>query len=258
MSIQILLEPDSKNNKSLDLYCNKIEANEYKVNNLDATTIDATTINTGTLTVNNTIYPTIVPLGNAISMMTGHFSSLSYAVSPYVFLNSLPQTYTLSAVAQTVGGVGTSTKGVSSAFISICDNSLYSYDFTFEFTSGSVGIVNAYLVLQNNVVLNITQSIPLGTSNYYRVFGQFQSFGGWGTSSCDLTATLQAEYQDNTLPLKETLYTTSKSGINNVPYLNSSLISVEVKLSANVPITLTRTIGTIKCEYNDFTQNGPF
>jgi hypothetical protein len=43
-----------------------------------------------------------------------------------------------------------------------------------------------------------------------------------------------------------------------VPYLNSSLISVEVKLSSNIPITLTRTIGTIKCEYNDFTQNGPF
>ena len=253
MSIQILLEPDSKNNKSLDLYCNKIEANEYKVDTLDATSIE-----TDTLTVNNTVYPTIVPLGNAISMMTGNFSSLSYAVSPYVFLNSLPQTYILTPVAQTVGGVGTSTLGLSSAYIAICDNSLYSYDFTFEFSSGSVGIVNAYLVLQNNVVLNITQSIPLGTDNYYRVFGQFQSFGGWGTASCDLTATLQAEYQDNTLPLKETLYTTSKSGINNVPYLNSSLISVEVKLSANVPITLTRTIGTIKCEYNDFTQNGPF
>lgn len=250
MSIQILLESDSKNNKSLDLYCNSLEANEYKVDTLTATAIE-----TDTLTVNNTVYPTIVPLGNAISMMTGNFSSLSYAVSPYVFLNSAPQTYTLSPVAQTVGGVGTTTAGLSSAFISICDNSLYSYDFTFEFTGVVSGVVDAYLVLQNNVVLNITQSLPAGTSNYYRVFGQFQSYGGWGTNSCDLTATLQAEYQDNSLPLKETLYTTSKSGINNVPYLNSSLISVEVKLSSSIPITLTRTIGNIKCEYNDFTQN---
>ena len=238
MSIQILLEPESKNNKSLDLYCNSINSND--------------------LIVKNTVYPDIVPLGNAISMMTGHFSSLSYAVSPYVFLNSLPQTYTLGAVSQTVGGVGTVTKGVSSAYIAICDNSVYEYDFTFEFSSGSVGTVNAYLVLQNNIVLNITQSIPLGTSNFYRVFGKFQSYGGWGTPSCDLTATLQAEYQDNSMLLKETLFTTSKSGINNVPYLDSSLISVEVKLSSNIPITLTRTIGFIRCAYNDFTQNGPF
>jgi hypothetical protein len=254
MSIQLLLEPESKNNKSLDLYCNSIDASELKIDDLTTFNLNVE----GDLIVKNTVYPTVVPLGNAVSMMTGHFSGLSYAVSPYVFLNSLPQTYTLGAVAQTVGGVGTATKGVSTAYIAICDNSLYSYDFTFEFSSGATGIVNAYLVLQNNSILNITQSIPLGTSNYYRVFGQFQSFGGWGTDSCDLTATLQAEYQDNSTPLKETLYTTSKSGINSVPYLNSSLISVEVKLSSNVPITLIRTIGNIKCEYNDFTQNGPF
>jgi hypothetical protein len=32
MSIQILLEPESKNNKSLDLYCNSLDANQLLVN----------------------------------------------------------------------------------------------------------------------------------------------------------------------------------------------------------------------------------
>ena len=90
MSIQLLLEPESKNNKSLDLYCNSIESNELKIDDLTTFNLNVE----GDLIVQNTVYPTVVPLGNAISMMTGHFSGLSYAVSPYVFLNSLPQTYT--------------------------------------------------------------------------------------------------------------------------------------------------------------------
>jgi hypothetical protein len=32
MSIQLLLEPDSKNNKSLDLYCNSLDTNELSIN----------------------------------------------------------------------------------------------------------------------------------------------------------------------------------------------------------------------------------
>lgn len=32
MSIQILLEPESKNNKSLDLYCNSLDTNELSIN----------------------------------------------------------------------------------------------------------------------------------------------------------------------------------------------------------------------------------
>lgn len=247
MSIQILLEPESKNNKSLDLYCNSINANDLKIDNLDCKI----------LTVANTTYPYEYPLQNAISIMSGVNGSLKYAVSPYVFLNSLPQTYTLNAIPQVVGGYGTSYKGLSSALIAICDNCLYSYDFVFQFTSG-VGVLNASLVLNNNTVLTISQSIPLSASNYYRVFGQFQSYGGWGTSSCDLMAVLQAEYQDNSTPLKENLYTTSKSGINNVPYLDTTLVPVEIKLSSNTAISVTRVMGNIKCEFNDFTQNGPF
>ena len=248
MSIQILLEPESKNNKSLDLYCNTIDANDLKMDNVDCKT----------LTVANTLYPETYPLQNAISVMSGVNGNLKYAVSPYVFLNSLPQTYNINGTPQTVGGDTTSTKGLSSSYIAICDNSLYSYDFVFQFTSGVVGTVIASLVLNNTNVLTITQSIPLGTANYYRIFGQFQSYGGWGTPACDLMAVLQAEYQDNSTPLKETLFTTSKSGLNNVPYLNTELVPVEIKLSSSIPITLMRVMGNIKCEYNDFSQNGPF
>ena len=232
----------------MNIGANSVKSNELNTYNLE---VD------GNLTVHNTVYPQTVPLGNAISMMTGHYSSLNYAVSPYVFLNSLPQTYTLNAIPQTVGGVGTSTKGISTAYIAICDNSLYYYDFVFQFTSG-IGVLNASLVLNNNTVLTISQSIPLSTANYYRIFGQFSSYGGWGTNSCDLVAILQAEYQDNSTPLKENLFTTSKSGINNVPYLNQSLIPFEIQLSSNTPITLTRVMGNIRCDHNDFTQNGPF
>ena len=104
MSIKILLDPASINNQSLDLYCNKIEANEYKVDNLTATSIE-----TDILTVANTVYPTTHPLQNAISVMSGVNGNLKYAVSPYVFLNSLPQTYNINGTPQTVGGDGTST-----------------------------------------------------------------------------------------------------------------------------------------------------
>lgn len=44
MSIQILLEDESKNDKALNLYCNSLETNDLKINNLTVSNIDCDTL----------------------------------------------------------------------------------------------------------------------------------------------------------------------------------------------------------------------
>lgn len=239
----------------------EIGADEIKCNTLTATTlnfIDQTVENlivTDTLNVKNTLYPTKVPLGNAISIMSGNFSSLNYAVSPYVFLNTVPQNYLLTTTPQVVAGAGTLTSGLSNAYITIADNCLYSFEFYFQYSDFISGTITTELVLNNFSALTVVQSIGTLTNNYFKVSGKIQCVGGWGTNAAGLIAVLQCEYMDTTLPTKETLFTTVKTGFNTVPYLNTLPIPIQIKMSSTAGGNFYRSIGNISCMYNDFSQN---
>ena len=229
-----------------------IACHELKADNLETANIDIS----GDLIVHNTLYPTTVPIGGAVSMMSGQFSGLGYAVSPYVFLNSIPQTYTINATPQTVMGTTTTTLGSSSAFITIGNNCLYEFE--------SIGILSAIattgtvigVYFDGNLLTSITQDFPIGTVGYHKISGQFQAYNGWGTSSSDLVVVLQAEYQDNITPAKENLYTTSKATVGNTGYTQNLPVAFEIRISTpSTNFTYQRVIGNISCKYNDLTQN---
>jgi hypothetical protein len=238
----------------------QIGADEIKCNTLTATTLNFTDetvenlIVTDSLTVKNTLYPTKVPLGNAISMMSGNFSSLNYAVSPYVFLNTIPQSYNLTADPQVVAGATTLTSGLSNAYITIADNSLYYFEFIFNY-SDFIGTLYTSLVLNNYTVLTIPQSIPDSVNNYFKVSGKVQCVDGWGTNAAGIIVVLQCDYMNTYETLKETLFTTVKTGLNTVPYLNTLPIPLQIKMSSTSTGSFNRIMGNISCVYNDFSQN---
>jgi hypothetical protein len=229
-----------------------IACHELKADNLETADIDIS----GDLIVHNTLYPTTVPLGGAISMMSGQFSGLGYAISPYVFLNSIPQTYTINATPQTVMGTTTTTLGSSSAFITIGNNCLYGFEsIGILSASASTGVVIG-IYFDGNLLTSITQDFPIGTVGYHKISGQFQAYNGWGTSGSDIAVVLQAEYQDNTTPAKENLYTTSKVVLGNTGFTQNLPVGFEIRIStAGIGFTYQRVIGNISCKFNDLTQN---
>jgi hypothetical protein len=161
MSIQILLEPESKNNKSLDLYCNSIDANEYTVS-----TLTASHIITDLLTVDGVGYPNIaLPSGHTV--MSGSGVSMGYAVSPHL-MTGIPAVY---SIPFSVGGgldvAGGDTNQVfqSSSIVHYGDGLRYNYKVCGLMTTTQP--FTGYYLKLGGVVINAISSV-----NYLMNTGQ--------------------------------------------------------------------------------------
>ena len=77
-----------------------------------------------------------------------------------------------------------------------------------------------------------------------------------GTNGCDLDVTLKSEYSVG-LPTKETLVSSCTTDYANVPYCSPTPVSFQIEIHGDdiQAVTLTRTMGSITCSYNDFAQN---
>ena len=90
MSIQILLDPSSVDNQSLDLYCHKLEASEFKINTIFADNIVATNTTTDTLVVGNIEYLNNIqaqPRKKTILGIPNNFEGVFNYLHPYYYSN---------------------------------------------------------------------------------------------------------------------------------------------------------------------------
>jgi hypothetical protein len=180
MSIQLLLEPESKNNKSLDLYCNSIEANEYTV-----TTLTATSIITDLLAVDGVGYPNTA-LPNGHSIMSGSGVSMGYAVSPYLCMG-VPASY---SIPFSVGdGLDVAFGDTAKTFQS---SSVISYGDGIHYTYKVCGVMNntqpftGYYMKLGGIILNSIPTVNYlmnTVPQYVEISGSFSILSGFPSST---------------------------------------------------------------------------
>jgi hypothetical protein len=133
MSIQILLEPASINNKSLDLYCNKIEVNDFDVNTIFADNIVATNTTTGTLVVGNIEYLNNIqaqPRKKTILGIPRDFEGVFPYLHPYYYSNITQSPVVAVGIVPTNLLFNSTTLGVvgSTSILDIGNQAFYEFE----------------------------------------------------------------------------------------------------------------------------------
>ena len=254
MSIQILLEPDSKDNKSLDLYCNSIEANEYTVDTLNVTNIYATAINTGILVVSNVGYPT-TSLPNGHTIMSGSNLSMGYTVSPYLSMG-LPTTYNIPFI---IGD------GIDIAF-GLTDqtyqsSSIISYGNGIHYTYKVCGLMTTsqpfsgfYLKL-GGIVINqiptVNYLMNVG-EQYVEISGSFSILSGFPlstTMTCNMTVSFTPDYTGGAIiPVSPIVVSKTVANIVGFNFGVDPKFSVAVGSSGGVT-TFQNTDSVLQCSF---------
>jgi hypothetical protein len=255
MSIQILLEPDSKNNKSLDLYCNSLEANEYKVNTLDVTTIDAVAITTGTLTVANVGYPTTaLPSGHTV--MSGSGSSIGFAVSPHL-MAGVPVIYNIPAIigdGLDVAGGLTGQVFQSSSTIHYGDNLRYNYKVCGLMTSTQP--FTGYYLKLGGVIINQIPTVNYImnlVSEYVEISGSFTITSGFPlatTMTCNMTVSFTPEYVSGAItPVSPVVVSNTVTNLVGYNFGLNPKFSIAVGSSGGTT-TFQNTDSVLQCSYS--------
>ena len=250
MSIQILLEPDSKNNKSLDLYCNSIDANEYKV-----ATLTANHIITDSLTVDGVGYPN-TSLPNGRSIISGSGLSMGYAVSPHL-MAGVPVIYNIPfSVGDGLDVAGGDTGQVfqSSSIIHYGDNLRYNYKVCGLMTSTQP--FTGYYLKLGGVIINQIPSINHImnlVSEYVEISGSFTITSGFPlstTMTCNMTVSFTPEYVSGIItPVSPVVVSNTVTNLVGYNFGLNPKFSIAVGSSGGVT-TFQNTDSVLQCSYS--------
>jgi hypothetical protein len=234
MSIQILLEPASIINKSLDLYCNSINANE----------------------INGNTFPTAaLPDGKSIIIGNGVNDSFGYAVSPYKLLNE-SFTFNIAVGGTEIAGGNTPIALGSSSTLQYGNDIKYDYKVVGLMTN-TQPFTSYYLQIGGitiNEIANVDQS-AIGTPLYMEISGSFIIRNGFPLAS-DITSCMTVKFSTQYVPVFLPVLPVAPTELNSATFVNAVNLGVLPKYAIVMAspagtTTFTSYVSSLTCSFSN-------